>query len=89
MLHCRPNTVRISYLLTFTASDVAVALGRSGHDPVHWRWTSRFCGPAPGSCTLGASEVEALVGAVERLLRRYCAARASCSDRALVRVLSD
>lgn len=34
-------------------------------------------------CTLGASEVEALVGAIERLLRRYRAARVSGSDRAL------
>ena len=35
------------YILTFTADDVALALGCVGHDPNLWRWTSQFCASAP------------------------------------------
>jgi hypothetical protein len=69
--------IRLCYLLTFTAHDVALALGYLGHNPVLWRWTSRFCGFAPGPCTLGAPDAEDLVAATERLIRRFRAARAS------------
>lgn len=76
MQHFNPTTTpRLCYLLTFTAPDVALALGWVGHDPVLWRWTSRFCGDRPGVCTLGGSDAIALINAVELGLRRYRGAR--------------
>jgi hypothetical protein len=75
MQHFNPTTPRLSYLLTFTAADVALGLGCAGSDPVLWRWTSRFCGDRPNGCTLGGSDAIALVDAVEQGLRRYRGAR--------------
>lgn len=85
--HSMPTStinIRLSYLLTLTAADVALALGCVGRDPVLSRWTSRFCGLEPGGCTLGSSDANDLVAAVERLVRRYRAARAGGVSRAIV-----
>ena len=83
-----PSTkIRLSYLLTFTAGHLALALGRIADDRVLWRWTSRFCGSEPGDCSLGAPDAEALVHAVHYLLDRYRGARASTVQSSIARSL--
>lgn len=70
----------LSYLITFTAEDVAVALGQGRDVAV----TSHFCKSTSGSCTLGVSETDSLVRSVDRLIRRHRGALASCMDRHIV-----
>lgn len=88
-MRCCTSEIRLSYILTFTADHVAVALGSVGQDPLLWRWTSRFCGSGPSGCTLGASDASTLVGAVGRLLRRHHALRAGGIERASVASLEN
>jgi hypothetical protein len=83
MSNCTFKT-RFCYILTFTADQVALALGQVGRDAALRRWPSRFCRSERGGCTLGASDAEALVMAIERLTRRCLAARRAGVERAIV-----
>lgn len=69
--------IRLSYCLTLTSDQLALALGCAGHDPTLQRWPSSFCASRPGACTLDASGAEYLVQTFERLVRRY---RATCDS---------
>jgi len=74
--------IPLSYVLTFTANDVARALGvdNTAH---HGRWSTRFCADKTNSCTLDLAEAVGLVRDVDSLLRRYHGGRASAVDRSI------
>lgn len=76
--------VTVCHLLTFNADSLSEALGLGGDDHLLWSSTSRFCGAKTGSCTLSKSDAQAIVEAVERLIRRYHAARTGRIERSLI-----
>ena len=66
--------ISVSYLITSTAADVALALGRTDNARL-WRRTSKLCAITPGGCSLGQAEADALLAGYDRLCRRYRALR--------------
>lgn len=69
------SRIRLSYLIIFTLKDLALALGLTAGNRTFWRWTSRFCGSTPNSCSLGQPEADRLIQQSGNLLHRYRGAR--------------
>jgi hypothetical protein len=69
--------ISVCHLLTVTAADLSLALGLDGRD----RRPSSFC---RSGCTLSAKDAVDLVSALELMVRRYRAARASGIERSIV-----
>lgn len=85
MPHFNPK-IPLSYLLTFTADDVAQALGLD-RPSSGGRWLTRFCADKQRTCTLDVADATDFVYAVDQLLRRYHEARASSLERSIVYAL--
>ncbi len=80
-----PNSkITVCHLLTSTAQDLSEALGLVSDDHLSSFGSSRFCGAKPGDCTLARSDAQVLVVAVERLMRRYNAARMAGIERSII-----
>lgn len=87
-----PNSIkktRVCYTITFTASDVALALGCTRDDPIQSRWMSRFCALEKESCTLGPTDALDIVEATERRLRHHRGACATAVQRAVADSLEE
>lgn len=80
----RNVNITVCHLLTFNAKNLWEGLGLARDDHLLWVSTSHFCGAKNGGCTLSKSDAQTILEAVERLVRRYYAARMGGIERSII-----